>query len=51
MFLGSSYKARLTLILGPFQHGVVQVLEKESMGYWNEKLPCSWLFPFCYFSS
>lgn len=41
MFLGSSCQARLTLILGPFQHGVVQVLEKESMGYWNEKLLCS----------
>lgn len=41
MFLGSSCKARLTLILGPFHTGVVLVLEKESMGYWNEKFPCS----------
>lgn len=40
MFLGSSCKARLTLILGPFHTGVL-VLEKESMGYWNEKFPCS----------
>ena len=32
MFLGSSCKVRLTLILRPFQHEVVRVLEKESMG-------------------